>query len=296
MHEIVAADDGSHTVGSALRLFSGDLARAGIADAGGDVRRLMEGALDATASSILACPERLLSAEQFDTLHAFVARRARREPVSRILGVRHFYGRPFAISPATFDPRPESETLVSVALDLVHREGLSRRPLRILDLGTGSGCLLVTLLCELPEARGVGSDVSAAALEVARANARSFGVADRAQWLAADGLENVPGIFHLLVANPPYVRTSEIADLELEVRAFDPITALDGGADGLAVYRRVAPRIPRAVPAGWFLCEVGLDQAAEIAALLAASSRTAQISTHRDLAGRQRCVAMKTRG
>ncbi len=296
MREAIIGADGAHTVRSAVSLFTAELARAGIEDAGGDVRRLMAAVLDVTAAAILGAPERALGAEQLDTLRRYVARRALHEPVSRILGERHFYGRPFSISSATLDPRPESETIVSVALDLVRSGGLRGEQLRILDVGTGSGCLLVTLLCELPNAVGTGTDICEAALEVARANALRHGVADRAGWLRTDGLENVAGPFHLVVANPPYVRTSEIADLELEVRAFDPLAALDGGPDGLAVYRRIAPRISAVLPAGWFICEVGHDQAREVAALLRAVSGAAQICTHRDLAGRQRCVAMKTRG
>jgi len=226
-----------------------------------------------------------------------VARRARREPVSRILGQRDFYGRTFAISPATLDPRPESETLIEAALDAVRREGWTGHGLRILDVGTGSGCLLLTLLCELEGARGTGTDISRAALAVARDNACHFGVSRRSSWLIADGLETVPGTFHILISNPPYVRTGEIAHLEPEVHNFDPAAALDGGADGLALYRAWAPWLTRLVPDGWIVLEVGYDQADAVAAIIAGSMGQAVAETHiyRDVAGMRRCVAMRAR-
>ncbi len=287
------------TVRSALARFTAELERTGVAEPGGDVRRLLSGVLGLSGAALLAAPERELDAAQLLALRAQVARRAAREPVSRILGTREFYGRPFALSPATLDPRPDSETLVSVALEMVAREGWDREPLDILDVGTGSGCLLVTLLCELPSARGTGTDISTAALAVARENAIRLGVADRAMFAPADMLENQTGAVQLMVANPPYVRTGDIAGLEPEVGRFDPRAALDGGADGLDIYRRMAPRIHAVVPDGWVVCEVGHDQADAVANLLAAEFRgnvTPLIDIHLDLAGHRRCVAMRTRG
>ena len=154
------------------------------------------------------------------------------------------------------------------------RSGLPReegweRP-RILDVGTGSGCLLLTLLCELESASGTGTDISAEALDVARGNARRLGVAQRASWLRADLLETVRGPFHMLVTNPPYVRSSEIERLEAEVRNFDPRVALDGGADGFAIYRRLAAGVAGVVPHGWVVMEVGYDQADAVASIFAA--------------------------
>ena len=143
------------------------------------------------------------------------------------------------------------------------------QPLRILDVGTGSGCLLLTLLCELPQATGLGTDISAAALATASLNGRHLGLEQRVAWLHADGLENVAGPFHMLIANPPYVRTADLNGLEPEVRDFDPIEALDGGPDGLAMYRRLAQGIPDVVAAaGWVVLEVGHDQADLVAGLL----------------------------
>src|SRR5262245_49791685 len=186
-------------VGSVLRMLTTELAQAGIDGAGGDVRRLVAAVLDAPAAALLREPERMLTDAQLATLERYIARRLNREPVSRILGRRDFYGRSFTITQATLDPRPESETLVTAALEIAREEGWERP--RLLDVGTGSGCLLLTLLCELASASGTGTDISADALAVARTNAERLGVADRVSWLKAADLETVDGAFHLLVCS-----------------------------------------------------------------------------------------------
>jgi len=289
---------GPVTVGAALRQWSAALACSGIENAGGDVRRLVAAVLDVSGAGLLSHPERALTPEEMVILSGYMARRARREPVSRILGQREFYGRTFVISPATLDPRPDSETLVEAALAVAREESWAGRGgVSILDVGTGSGCLLLTLLCEMEGARGTGTDISAAALAAARDNADRLGVAQRASWLAADGLETVPGSFHMLICNPPYVRTGEIAHLEPEVRNFDPAAALDGGADGLAAYRALAPQLERVVPDGWIVLEVGYDQADNVALIVAdgVGQAVAETRVYRDVAGKRRCVAMRTR-
>lgn len=287
-----------HTIGSAVRELTRQLTLAGIDGAGGDVRRLMAGALHASGADLLRAPERALTPAEFQRVQACVERRRQREPVSRILGERDFYGRTFSISPATLDPRPDSETLIAAALEIAREEGWLSQPLRILDVGTGSGCLLLTLLCELPQASGLGTDISEAALEVAALNARRFGLEQETAWLQADGLESIVGPFHMLVANPPYVRTADISGLEPEVRQFDPIQALDGGPDGLALYRRLAQGIQRVIPpAGWVVFEVGHDQADAVADLLASENAgmdRSRIRIRHDVAGKRRCVAART--
>jgi len=280
------------TVGSALRRWTAELAGAGIEGAAGDVRRLVAAALDAPAAALLREPERMLTEAQLATIEGYVARRAGHEPVSRILGRRDFYGRAFTITPATLDPRPESETLIAAALQVAGEERWERP--RLVDVGTGSGCLLITLLCELESATGTGTDISAKALAVARENAECLGVARRSSWLRTDVLETVSGPFHMLVANPPYVRSSEIAQLEAEVRNFDPHIALDGGADGLAVYRGLAAEAQRVVPSGWTVVEVGYDQADAVLSILAPIAHESRV--YLDVAGKRRCVAVKTRG
>ena len=289
------------TLGAALRQATVDLGRAGVEGAGDDARRLLAAALALSAAQVLGAPERPLTAEETERFRRCIARRAAREPVSRILGARDFYGRSFAISPATLDPRPDSETLIGAALELAATEGWlaePARPLRILDIGTGSGCLLLTLLAELPDALGVGTDTSVHALEMARANARRLGLAHRAHWLAADALEAIRGPFDMLICNPPYVPTHEIAQLDAEVRCYDPLSALDGGDDGLRFFHRLVANMGAVVPDGWVAFEVGHDQADAVAALLdsrlpAASAE--DIRVYRDIAGRRRCVAARTR-
>jgi release factor glutamine methyltransferase len=274
------------------------LTRAGVDGASGDARRLVAAVLDLPAVAIATEPRRVLTDAQLTKLESYVTRRASREPVSRILGYRDFYGRSFTISAATLDPRPDSETVVEAALEIVREEGWQQQGLRILDVGTGTGCLLLTLLCELDGARGTGTDISAAALAVARANASLLEVSDRATWLTADALETMSGSFHIVVSNPPYVCTGEMAHLEPEVRSFDPAVALDGGSDGLAVYRRLAPGIARVVPDGWAILEVGYDQADAVAAIICGGlgqETAADVRVYRDVAGKRRCVAVKTR-
>jgi release factor glutamine methyltransferase len=230
---------------------------------------------------------------------AYLARRLAGEPVSRIIGTREFYGRPFRIDQSTLDPRPDTETLIEAALELVGRRGLRETPLRILDLGTGSGCILITLLAELPLATGLGIDKSLPALDIARANAQILGVGGRAGFVAGDWLEAVEGTFDLVVANPPYLSVADMAGLAPEVRDHDPIEALDGGPDGLSAYRRIVPGLGKALrPGGFALFEVGPDQAEAVLGLLAEARHDAGGGEclWRDLAGRPRVVGGRARG
>ena len=282
------------TLAQALRRATADLARAGIEGPGNDARLLISAALGLSAAQLLARPERPLRPEEAQSFGRLIARRVAREPVSRILGEREFYGRTFGISPATLDPRPDSETLIDQTLKLVTLEGWQSRALRILDVGTGSGCLLLTLLAELPGAFGVGTDVSVAALETARANAVRLGLARSAGWLAGDLVAAVRGPFDILISNPPYIPSLEIAQVEPEVREHDPLLALDGGADGVAFFRRLSASVEEIVPDGWIVLETGYNQTDAVATLLAAQGLR-EISVQRDVAGRRRCVAARTR-
>jgi release factor glutamine methyltransferase len=282
------------TLAGALRRATAELRRAGIEGPGNDARRLLSAAVGLSAAQVLARPERPLRPEEVKRFGHCIARRLAREPVSRILGERDFYGRTFGISPATLDPRPDSETLIDATLELVALEGWPSRALRILDVGTGSGCLLLTLLAELPGAFGVGTDVSVAALETARGNALRLGLARSAGWLAGDLLDAVRGPFDILISNPPYIPTLQIAQVEPEVRKHDPLLALDGGVDGISFFRRLSAQVAKIVPDGWIVLETGHDQADAVATLLAAQGLR-KISVQRDVAGRRRCVAARTR-
>lgn len=282
------------TLAQALRRATAELASVGIEGPGNDARLLISAALGLSAAQLLARPERPLGPEEAQSFGRLIARRVAREPVSRILGEREFYGRTFGISPATLDPRPDSETLIDHTLKLVTLEGWQSRALRILDVGTGSGCLLLTLLAELPGAFGVGTDVSVAALETARANAVRLGLARSAGWLAGDLVAAVRGPFDILISNPPYIPSLEIAQVEPEVREHDPLLALDGGADGVAFFRRLSASVEEIVPDGWIVLETGYNQTDAVATLLAAQGLR-EISVQRDVAGRRRCVAARTR-
>jgi release factor glutamine methyltransferase len=235
----------------------------------------------------------MLSPEAAVRFGGVIERRLAGEPVSRIVGVREFYGRPFRIDRSTLDPRPDTETLIEAALALVDR----RTPLKLLDLGTGSGCILVTLLAELPHATGVGIDKSLAALEVARANALDLGVADRAGFVAGDWLDGVDGAFDLVVANPPYLSTAEMAGLAREVADHDPAGVLDGGPDGLVAYRGIVPRLGDVLrPGGVALFEIGPAQAGPVSRLLVEAGLAPEEQPWLDLAGRPRVVGGRRPG
>jgi len=284
------------TIGAARRWGLTILSTAGIDSAGLDARRLLAAALDLPEAQILARPECLLPAERAQVFAAYIERRRSREPVSRILGQREFYGRSFAVSPATLDPRPESETLIETVLAIVQGEGWSSRPLRILDVGTGTGCLILTLLSELPRATGIGTDISDAALGVARNNAAALGLAHRVGWCATDLLENIEEQFHILVSNPPYLSAAELGAVEPEVSRFDPRVALDGGVDGLEIFRRLSKGIGRVVRSGWVVLEVGHEQADSVAEIMQpAAGGPGELRIARDVSGRRRCVAVRTR-
>lgn len=268
-----------------------------------DARRLVLDTLLLDATALLREPERPLRPDEQERISLTQARRLAREPVSRILGKRAFHGLDLEIAPATLDPRPDTETLVDGALQLIAEGRVpgGSAP-RILDIGTGSGAILVALLRELPNATGVGTDISEAALEVAELNAARHGLTGRAMFERRSWLDGVTGPFDLVVSNPPYIPTSELAGLEPEVAHFDPPGALDGGPDGLVAYRAIAMELKRIMtPGGWVAVEVGAGQSKDVAALLTArlgggsndaSNRT---RTWYDLAGIPRCVAREAR-
>jgi len=283
-------------LGEATRAAARALELAGVETPWLDARLLIAAATGRAAADLIARPADVVAQHEWERLEALIERRCRREPISRILGEREFYGRPFLVTPATLDPRPDSETLIEAALEIARKKAWRTRPVRILDIGTGSGCLLVTLLAELPLASGLGTDVSEEAMKVAAANAQRHGVTARARFARRDALEGVEGTFDLVVANPPYVATAEISRLSPEVREHDPRAALDGGGDGLDLYRKICPGLARVVACGSVVLEVGAGQARAVADLLRASvaePRRGKICAKRDLGGHDRCVAME---
>src|SRR5262245_36214400 len=224
------------TLAAAARAAQQALHAAGVEDAGRDARLLTAAAAGVSTAEIIGRPEQEVSPEAQVRLGQMIERRCAREPVSRILGEREFYGRRFALSEATLDPRADSETLIEAALELAAQERRGEAPIHILDIGTGTGCLLLTLLAELPNATGLGTDISEAALATARQNTQALGLAERATFARHDMLDGINGRFDLVVSNPPYIARGDIPGLAPEVRQYDPLAALDGGPDGLDFY------------------------------------------------------------
>jgi release factor glutamine methyltransferase len=217
------------------------------------------------------------------------ARRATGEPLSRILGEREFWGLSFAITLHVLDPRPETETIVEAALSILSDRRQDR--LRVLDVGVGSGALLCALLTEFGAARGVGVDISTDAVEVARANLQTWGLSLRAEIRVGDWSSGLLGQFDLIVTNPPYIPTADLAGLPREVRDFDPALALDGGVDGLDAYRRILPESRRLLaPGGWLITELGAGQATDVSAIATECGFT-DLRTYQDLAGVDRVLA-----
>jgi len=284
---------GAPDAGDRRRLLAAAAARlraAGVDSADRDALWLLAAALGRDRPAALP-REGPVDADAAARFEGFLARRALREPVSRILGRRGFWTLDLAVTDAVLDPRPDSETLVAGVLARTPDHGAA---LTIVDLGTGSGCLLLALLTELPAARGIGIDLSGPALQVAQANARTAGLADRAVFVQGDwaaALSN--GCAELVVSNPPYIATAELPDLMPEVRDHDPRLALDGGPTGLDAYRRIVPALPRLLrPGGIAALEIDAATVGPTGALLRAAGATA-LDRLDDLGGRARVLVAR---
>ena len=252
-----------------------------------DARLMLEAAAQASRTDIVMDPYRVLTQAQADTLDSFLARREAREPVSHILGRKGFYTIELKVTPDVLTPRPDTEVVVDMAVKMTAAD----KPFRMLDLGVGSGAILLAVLSEKPLATGVGVDISTAALEVARENAALLKLTDRATFLHANWTEGqADAAYDLVVSNPPYIATEVIATLEPEVRDHEPMLALDGGRDGLDAYRLLASEILRVLkPDGWFAIEIGHDQAFSVEALMREAGAF-NVRTIKDLANRDRVV------
>jgi release factor glutamine methyltransferase len=277
------------TVVQARRMLGEMFRRAGLDSPELDARLLTGHALGLDHTGLTIEAGRLIGDDEARAIDALAARRLSREPVARILGHQEFWGLPLRISPATLVPRPETETVVEAALAAIDSGGPRSRTLRIADLGTGSGALLAALLTELPNADGVGTDVSFDALVAARDNARRLQLDRRARFAACDFGAALSGPFDLVVSNPPYVTSRDIAGLAPEVR-HDPRRALDGGADGLDCYRTIAGQAGRLLrPGGHMVVELGFGQEASVAAMFRLAG-LAPRPTHTDLSGVPRAL------
>jgi release factor glutamine methyltransferase len=284
------------TIAGALANLRSRLEEAGIANAALDARLLLMKATGISHEALIAAPDHPISEDESRRLEDMAERRLAGEPVSRIFAEREFYDRVFTIGPASLDPRPDTETLVERALAFARTHSFQRSHAgpAILDLGTGSGAILVTLLAELPEARGTGTDLSPAALDEARGNAARHGVAERARFTAADWCSGIEGRFDLIVSNPPYIPSEALHCLEREVRDWDPLAALDGGPDGLEAYRDIAAGAgPLLAPGGLLMVEIGAGQEAAVAAIFAEHGwePAPAGAASRDLAGHVRVLA-----
>ena len=269
----------------ALRVVAARLVDAGVPDAMRDARLLLAHALGIGADRLTLHIGDAVVPEVAARFQALVAARAARAPLSHLTGQRLFWGRSFRVTPDVLDPRPETETLVALAL--------ADPFARVLDLGTGTGAILLSLLADRPGATGVGADVSAAALAVAQGNAQALGLAGRAQFVQSDWCADVQGRFDLIVSNPPYIALAEMAGLSPEVRDHEPHLALTDGGDGLAAYRAIAAQAPaHLAPGGRLIVEIGAGQGPDVAAILTQAGFGA-VAIHPDLDGRDRLVAAR---
>ena len=275
-----------------FKRFIQNLSAAGIENPRLEARRLLSFALNLEEVDIFS--SRRLSAEEVKKAEAFLQRRLEHEPLDKIIGRKPFYKAEFIVSDAVLSPRPDTEILVEAAVAFLRDKPAPR----VLDLGTGSGCIILSILGDVPKARGTAVDISAAALQIAAANAGALGLENRielmnAGWFDENFADSFSAPFELIVSNPPYIPTAEIAGLEKEVRAHDPLTALDGGADGLRDYRRLAEVVPPLLKAGGrLMLEVGEGQAAAVAAIFGAAGLEPE-EILPDLSGTERCVILK---
>lgn len=278
------------TVASALKEARLALSEAGIAEAAQDARVLVSGILGLTSTDLILHEKRTLDEKDGSRLEAAVERRVAGEPVYRILGERSFYGLNFKLSEGTLEPRQDTEVLVDTILEAL---GEPDRGWRILDLGIGTGAIVLSLLHEMPNASGLGVDLSEDAIETAAENSGRLGLSERFEARKSDWFENVEGRFDVIVSNPPYIETAEIAALSQEVRRFDPPAALDGGPDGLAPYRIIAREaVHYLAENGMVGVEIGWRQKLDVSAIFAENGFTL-VSAVADLAGNDRVLLFK---
>ncbi|MFT6669681.1 MAG: release factor glutamine methyltransferase [Afipia broomeae] len=277
------------TIEASRRALAAQFKARGIETPELDARLLIGAALDLDHTALAAQAARLITSQESKAIARFAQRRMAHEPVARILGRKEFWGLDFRLSAATLVPRPDTETVIEAALEFFQNSRASA--LRIADIGTGSGAILLALLSEFPEATGVGTDISAEALATAELNARRFDLAGRASFVQCDYAAALSGPFDLIVSNPPYIPSSHIATLDHDVRDHDPILALDGGTDGLDAYRAIIPQAAALLgPDGVLIVETGHDQSTPVSDLMRAAKLTLPRPPVADLGGIHRAV------
>jgi release factor glutamine methyltransferase len=283
----------AETLASLVAEAAGALSEAGFDEPRRQARRLIGSALTVSPADLVGYPCRAVDERQIARIRAFLRRMIDGEPLSRILGRREFWGLEFVLSADTLDPRPETETLVEAVL---RRFPDRQAPLCFLDLGTGTGCLLLAILNEFSAASGFGIDIAEGAVSIATRNAVRLGLADRAIFFVGNWATAVNGKFDAIVANPPYIAGGDLALLPRGVARHDPRRALDGGPDGFAAYRAISANLSMLLASdGIFLTEVGIDRAGAVAAIMTAKG-LALDGIDRDLAGIARCVAVRQAG
>ena len=275
------------TIGGAFEQACLQLLEAGVREPRLDVRLLIAHVTGSDTASVFGFPERRLGKGQVRELNQLVKRRIDREPMAHILGTREFWSLPFSVTRDTLVPRPDSETLIEAVLQ--HFSDTTKKR-SILELGTGSGCLLLALLSEFPNANGTGVDRSDAALEVAERNAKALKLDHRASFVNGNWADAIKDQYEIVISNPPYIPSDEIQNLDADVALFEPMSALDGGADGLDSYRIIVAQIHRVMAEeAYIFLETGTGQAPAVADMIEASGMQV-IDIKKDLSGIERCV------
>jgi release factor glutamine methyltransferase len=282
------------TVEAARRVIRDALEASRIETPDLDARILLGETLALDLTGLISAHDRKLDEREAATLESYVQRRSRGEPVARIVGRKEFWGLSFALSGATLVPRPDTETIVEATLDALKKDNRLQDELRLADLGTGSGAILLALLSELPHATGVGTDINPDALVTARDNAERLGLAARAAFSHGDYASALTGPFDVIVSNPPYIRSQDIPGLPVDVRGYDPHLALDGGTDGLDAYRAIAPQSRRLLkPNGLLIVEIGQGQDRDLPQIMASAGLLFDGLARADLNGVNRVLTAR---
>lgn len=285
------------TLRGAVKLVGEKLAIAGIEQPSAEARRLIVEALEIDSVELIRNLEKVLSTSQVDAVQHWLKRRSCGEPLARIRGWQEFYGRRFELTEATLEPRADTETLIDAVLAKADESHGRSYPWRILDVGTGTGCIAITLLAELPQARAVATDISAQAIHTAKTNAQSHGVEARFQSCATDLADGLTMDFDVVVSNPPYIRSEEIPALQTEVKAFDPLLALDGGSSGLSCYCKLSSQLARSAWVGHLFVEIAANDHGRVVEAFDQEGlkfKREGAKLWRDLTGHVRCVAIET--